>query len=128
MPEILMYNIDSKKSAGIKLLCSMLGIGHRAVESVDFGRPIACLLGLSESEENKPDSDFSEELLYLVDIQGDLLNILLYQLRKRKLTVALKAVKTDTNIGFTSYELYRELCAEREAISRGATAHDTDGE
>ena len=123
MAEILMYNIEPKKSAGIKLLCSQLGISCRAIEREDRGRPIGYLLGLSDSEVNKPEHDFDEELLYFVDIRGDLLNIILHQLRKRKLTVALKAVMTETNIGFTSYELYRELSAEREALSKGATAH-----
>ena len=118
-----MYNIETKKAAEIKLLCSTLGIGYRKVEKEDFGRPIAVLLGLSDSEENNPGSDFDDELLYLADIRGDMFNIFLNLLRKRKLTVALKAVKTETNIGFTSYELATELKAEREAIEKGKTAH-----
>ena len=125
MPEILLYHIEPQKTAQIKLLCSPLGITCRTVDPADYGRPIAVLLGLSDSEENRPDTTIDGEMLYLADIQGDLLNILLYQLRKRKLTVALKAVKTETNLGFTSCELFRELSAEREAIQRGATAHNT---
>ena len=124
MSEILMYNIAPKKSAGIKLLCSQLGIGYRAVEPGDFGLPIGCLLGISERIEPKPDSSFDDELLFLVDIQGDMFGIFLNMLRKRGLSVALKAVKTDTNIGFTSYELITELKAEHEAIQRGMTAHE----
>ena len=124
MPTVLMYNIESKKAAGIKLLCSTLGFEYRMIEAGDFGRPIAALLGLSDSGDNKPDSVFGDELLYLADIDGGMLDIFLFQLRKRRLTVPLKAVKTDTNVGFTSYELWRELSAERGAIQKGTVAHD----
>lgn len=124
MAEILIYNLGSRKAAGIKLLCSSIGVSCREVDRGDYGRPIGVLLGLSDSDICRPDSDFSEELLYFADIRGDLLDIILYQLRKRKLTVALKAVMTETNLGFTSYELYRELTAEREALQRGALAHE----
>lgn len=124
MPEILLYNIEPKKAAGIKLLCSTLGVGYRAVEPADFGRPIGVLLGLSDSDLIQPDAAFDDELLYFADVDGGLLDILLYQLRRRRLTVALKAVKTESNLGFTSYELWRELRAEREAIRRGTTAHN----
>lgn len=122
-PEVLLYNIEPKKAAGIKLLCSTLGFNYRVVEPQDFGRPIGALLGLTDSGENRPDSAFHEELLYLVDI-GGMLDIFLMQLRKRRLTVALKAVKTDANIRFTSCELCRELCAEREALQAGSVAHN----
>ena len=122
-PEVLLYNIENKKAAGIKLLCSTLGFGYRIVEPEDFGRPIGAILGLFDSEVDQPDSLFTDELLYLADI-GGMLDVFLSQLRKRKLTVALKALKTDTNIHFTSCELCRELRAEREALQAGTTAHD----
>ncbi len=127
MPEILLYNIEPKKSAGIKLLCSTLGIACRTVDPADYGRPIAVLLGLSDSGEQQPDAPFDEEMLYFTDIDGGMLNILLFQLRKRKLTVSLKAVRTDTNVGFTSAELYRELSAEHAAIQKGTVAHNLNG-
>lgn len=124
MPTVLIYNLESKKAAGIKLLCSAFGIAYRAVDPADFGRPIGALLGLSDSDRNQPDSAFDDEMLYFVDIDTGLLDILLFQLRKRKLTVALKAVKTESNLSFTSCELCRELRAEREAIRQGMTAHN----
>ena len=123
MPTVLLYNIEPKKAAGIKMLCSTLAFDYRIVEPEDFGRPIGALLGLTDDETNKPDSSFSDELLYLADIDGGMLDIFLFQLRKRKLAVALKAVKTPSNLSFTSYELFCHLCAEREAVARGMTAH-----
>ena len=126
MQEVLMYNIEGKKVAGIKLICSALGLPYRTIAHEDYGRPIGVLIGLIESDEVRPGEDFDEEMLYLADIRGDLLNLLLGLMRKRKVSVALKAVKTDTNITFTSYELYRELSAEREALSGGTTAHNAE--
>lgn len=123
MSEILIYNISGSKLAGVKLLCSKMNIPYRVVDPADYGRRLSYLLGLSEDSAAQPDSVFEDELLYLADISGGMLNLLLEQLRRKKLTVALKAVKTDTNIHFTSYELWRELTAEREAIRRGLTAH-----
>ena len=128
MPEVFMYNIENKKAAGIKLLCSTLGFGYREVDPADFGRPIAVLLGLSDSADCQPDAAFEDEMLYFSDIDSGMLDILLFQLRKRKLTVPLKAMRTDTNITFTSFELYRELSAEREAIRQGMTAHGNDAQ
>ena len=122
MPDVLLYNIESKKAAGIKLLCSTLGIRSHTVDPADFCRPIGELLGLSDIGASRPDEPFDDEMLYLADL-GGMLDIFLMQLRKRKLAVALKAVKTDTNIAFTSCELCRELSAEREALRQGVTAH-----
>lgn len=123
MARILMYNIESKKAAQMKLLFSRLGLDYRTVEPEEFAYPLKVLLDLGESEPKVGECDFDEEMLYLDDINGDMLNILLYQLRKNDLTVALKAVRTDSNIEFSSYELYTELSAEREAIANNTTAH-----
>ena len=124
MPEVLLYNLTDKKSAGVKLLCSQLGVAYRTVAPEDFGRPIGALLGLSDDPRVQPNAAFTEEMLYLIDMQGGLLNIFLSQLSKRKLAVPLKAVMTESNLSFTSCELCRELSAEREAIQKGATAHN----
>lgn len=108
------------------MLCRNFFIETQEVEKADFGKPIAALLGeaTDEAAQAERSMDFDEEMLYFADINGGFLSILLDQLRRKKLTVALKAVKTETNVRFTSYELYRELCAEREAIQSGRTEHD----
>jgi hypothetical protein len=46
-----------------------------------------------------------------------MLNIFLNQLKRQKTPVALKAIKTEANIGFTSYELYKELSEEHKALN-----------
>ena len=127
MPQVLLYNITGKKAAGIKLLCGQMGISHRTVAPEDFGRPIGALLGLSADDRVQEDAAFTDEMLYLVDM-GGMLSIFLGMLKKRKLTVPLKAVMTESNLTSTSCELCRELNAERKAIQKGMTAHQESQE
>ena len=124
MSEVLLYNIEKQKELKIKMLCHKFNIGFRTVEKEEFGYRIAYLLGLSADDVRKEGEDFSEEMLLLSDIGGGMLNLFLTQLIRQKTPVGLKAVRTDTNMQFTSFELYKELSAEREAIQRGVTAHE----
>ena len=126
MAKILLYNCNPAKAAKLKMLCRNFFIDAQEVDKADFGKPIAVLLGedAGNAEQSEKTADFDEEMLYFADINGGFLSILLDQLRRKKLNVALKAVKTETNVQFTSYELYRELSAEREAIQSGRTAHN----
>lgn len=117
MTEVLMYNIDDSKRLKIKLLCNKLNIRAREVEKSEFGLKISTLLGLDDDKTVKPGSDFDGEMLYLSDFYGSMLNIFLNQLKRQKTPVALKAIKTEANIGFTSYELYKELCEEHKALN-----------
>ena len=117
MTEVLMYNIEDGKRLKIKLLCNKLNIRAREVEKSEFGLKISTLLGLDDDQTVKPDSDFDGEMLYLSDFYGSMLNIFLNQLKRQKTPVALKAIKTESNIGFTSYELYKELCEEHKALN-----------
>lgn len=123
MAKVLLFNIDDSKGIKIKNLCRKLYIETQDVEKAQFGNKLGYLLGLSKDPAVTDGTDFDDEMLYLVDIDGGMLNILLSQLRLKKAPVALKAVKTDTNISFTAYELYREISAEREAIAKGMQAH-----
>ncbi|MBQ9515831.1 MAG: DUF3783 domain-containing protein [Ruminococcus sp.] len=124
MAEILLFNIPDSKGIKIKNICRKLFIGARDVDKSDFGCRMKTILGLSDEGAVDLNADFDGEMLYLVDI-GGMLDILLSQLRRNKVTVALKAMKTDSNLEFTAAELYRELSAEREAIAKGMTAHDS---
>ena len=117
MTEVLMYNLEDGKRLKIKLLCNKLNIRAREVEKSEFGLKISTLLGLDDDKTVKPDSDFDGEMLYLSDFYGSMLNLFLNQLKRQKTPVALKAIKTESNIGFTSYELYKELCEEHKALN-----------
>lgn len=125
MSEVLIYNFRPDKEAKLKLLCRRLYIGARTVDESDYGCQLTYLLGLSDDSTRRDSGAFTDEMLYIVGLRGGMLNLFLDQLKRQKLSVSLKAVQTETNLGFTSYELYRELCAEREAIAKGQTAHNT---
>lgn len=123
MTEVLLFNIAPAKAAKIKMLCRKLNISSRTVEKEDFGKKLSALLSLSDDDAAAPDADFSEEMLYLSDFYDAMLSIFLDQLRRKKLAVSLKAVKTESNLSYTAFELFRELSAERAALSRGESAH-----
>ena len=57
-------------------------------------------------------------MLYFSEVIPPILSLLLNQLRRQKTPVALKAVRTDANIGMTSFELYREIAQEHQALNR----------
>ncbi|MBQ3284394.1 MAG: DUF3783 domain-containing protein [Ruminococcus sp.] len=126
MSEILIYNLDSQKDAKLKMLCRKMNIGTRSIDKSKYGCTLGYLLGLSQDGSMRESKDFDEEMLYIAGLQGGMLHLFLDQLRRNKLTIPLKAVQTETNIGFTSYELYRELCAEREAFRKGAPYHQSE--
>lgn len=123
MAEVLLFNIPDSKGIKIKNICRKLFISSRDVDKSMFGCRMRTILGMDDEPAITEDADFDGEMLYLVDIAGGMLDILLGQLRRNKATVALKAMKTESNLAFTACELYHELSAEREAIAKGTTAH-----
>ncbi len=123
MTKILIYNISGKKAIEIKNLCRKLNIGYSDVDKSDYGYKLSYLLNLSDDEVKNEGEDFSDEMLYLVDFGDGILNLFLSLLRKKKCSVDLKAVMTETNLNFTSYELHNEISAEHKAMQKGETFH-----
>lgn len=120
---VLMYNFGGDREIRIKNLCRKLNIAYREVAPDEQGRRLAYLLGDTDDTADTACEPFTDEMLVFADLYG-MLDIFLAQLRRMKIVVPLKAVRTDTNVSFTSRELYDELCAERAAIARGMTAHE----
>lgn len=123
MSKVLIYNLTPEREAKLKMMCRQFGIEGRTIEKDEYGYPLGYLLGLSQDDAVKDGDDFDEEMLYIAGLRGGMLNLFLDLLRRKKLIVPLKAVQTETNVGFTSRELYRELCAEREAFMKGRQQH-----
>lgn len=123
MAEILMFNIEKSKAIKIKMLCRKFFMEAKEVSKEDFGCTMSYLLGMSDAGGRAENSDFSEEMLYFAGFDRGIFGIFLDQLKRQKANVALKAVQTEANVHFTAYELYREISAEREAITRGTSAH-----
>lgn len=123
MAEILMFNIEKSKAIKIKMLCRKFFMEAKEVSKEDFGCTMSYLLGMSDAGGRAENSDFSEEMLYFAGFNRGIFGIFLDRLKRQKANVALKAVQTEANVHFTAYELYREISAEREAITRGTSAH-----
>ena len=123
MSMILIYNLKGEKDTKLKMLCRKMNIETKSVAKEEYGFNLGYLLGISQDRGDKEIVDFDDEMLYIAGLHGDFLNIFLSQLRRNKLIVPLKAVQTETNMSFSSCELYKELCAEREAIAKGMAFH-----
>lgn len=121
---ILIYNLSPQKDAQVKMLCRKMLLQARSVEKDEYGCTLGYLLGLTDDDTKEDGEDFDDAMLYM-DGVGGMLSLFLDQLRRKKIRIPLKAIRTDTNIGFSSYELHRELCAERDAIEQNRKAHDT---
>ena len=124
MSMVLIYNLNPAKDAKLKMLCRKLNIESRSVDKSEYGYRLGYLTGVSDDSRINGGEDFDGEMLYISGLRGGMLNLFIDQLRRNKIIVPLKAVHTPANEGFTSYELYRELCAEREAIAKGMNAHN----
>ena len=122
MSKILIYNLSDQADAKLKMLCRKMNIESRSVEKDEYGYPLSHILGIEDCEKKDADG-FDEPMLYIAGLYGGMLNLFLDQLRRNKLIIPLKAIQTETNVAFTSSELYRELCAEREAFMQGRKAH-----
>ncbi len=123
MPKLLMYNIEKRKSIEIKNLCRKLNISYSDIDKSDYGLTLESLLELSENNSKSEGEDFNEEMLLLADFGEGVFNLFLSLLRKKKCTVSLKAVLTDTNRKFTSYELFNEISQEHQAMQKGEKFH-----
>lgn len=121
--KLLLYNLEKRKSIEIKNLCRKMNIEYSDVEKSDYGYKLGYLLGISDDISKSESGDFNEEMLLLVDFNNAILDLFLSLLRKKKCTVALKAVLTDTNRNFTSYELFSEISREHEAMKKGEKYH-----
>ncbi len=121
--QVLLYNIEKRKSIEIKNLCRKMNVGYTDVDKSDYGYRLGYLLNIDDNSVKAEGDDFSGEMMLLVDFNNGMMDLFLSLLRKKKCTVALKAVLTDTNKNFTSYELFSEISKEHEAMSRGESYH-----
>ena len=127
MAQILLFNIGAEKRRKILVLALRLGLGCRETPPEDFGRPLGALIGREGFSEPETDGEpFTGEMLVLDGLGRAQLDALLTGLRRERAAVALKAVVTEHNLGWTPRALYRELAAEHAAMhGGGASVHET---
>ena len=120
MTGVLLYNIGKEKLPKIKFILFKLGLSAREVSPAELGHPIGYLAGLEgfAASEAAPGESFSREMLVICGLSSPQFSAFLNALRQSRCTVALKAVLTETNAGWDSLRLQRELSAEHEALQK----------
>ena len=118
MSQVFLYNItDPGKAGRIRAALARLGIPGRTVERAEFSHPIGYLSGRPGFAPGTGEgSDFDEEMLLLDGLSKRDFSALLDELRASGATVALKAIVTETNAGWTSSQLHAALKMEHEAL------------
>jgi len=121
MAKVLLFNIEGEKRTKIKLLLLKLRIAACDVPPGDFGRSIGALAGRKDSidEQEETAEPFSEEMLVMDSLDAAQFHGLLDGMMRQGAKVALKAVVTEQNLGWSAARLHSELAAEREAMKNG---------
>ena len=135
---MLCYNLKgTKKGKKIGMLGSFLGFRVKYVEKEEYSKTIGVLTGLKEevaeeasregtsgtdNEKNEEITDFEEEMLVMLLADNRILDKLLFQMKKEKVQVPLKAIVTVKNQNWTSTALYSEIKREHESMTKAEQA------
>lgn len=120
---LLVYNIAPTKLSKLRVLCMRLGIKIRIVESNEYGCQLEDLIGQKPVCEGDSQT-FDDEMIVMCGLDNRTMDEFLLGMRTNRIPViSLKAVLTQTNAKWTSLQLHKELCAEREALKTGKSAH-----
>ena len=68
------------------------------------------------------DADFEEEMIVMLLADNQTLDKLLFQMRKEKVQIPLKAIVTAKNQNWTSTALYKEVKREHESMTKAEQA------
>ena len=124
---MLCYNLKgTKKGRKIGMLGSFLGFRVKYVEKEEYLKSIGELTGLinekettdSQISEQQDTEAFEEEMIVIQMEDHRMLDKLLFQMRKEKVQISLKAVVTAQNQNWTSEALYKEIKKEHETMMK----------
>lgn len=100
-----------------------LGIRIRMISSSQITQTVGYLAGIPGYAEQPAPSDLpeiSQPVLVMKDFTGKRMDQLFLAMRRAGVPrIALKAVITDTNAGWSFYELYEEIKREHEQMTAG---------
>lgn len=135
---MLCYNLKgTKKGRKIGMLGSFLGFRVKYVEKEEYSKTIGVLTGLKEevaeetsveetsgtdNAKNEEMTDFEEEMIVMLLADNQTLDKLLFQMRKEKVQIPLKAIVTVKNQNWTSTALYKEVKREHESMTKAEQA------
>ena len=120
---ILSYVKSQEKEGQIQRLCKRLQIQYVQIRQQDMGKELGELCGIYKGAKGThapaPLLYQMPELLIFSGIPEGMLDVVLAEYRKEGIEpVALKAIVTPHNIGWTVYELSSELTKEHAAMHR----------
>ncbi|MGI6183952.1 MAG: DUF3783 domain-containing protein [Candidatus Fimadaptatus sp.] len=127
MSVILAFNIQPEKLGKLRMLCARVKARLRPVSAEEYSLTLSDIIaGSAPAPDAAPvDESFDEEMLVMAGISGAQLNLFLQDFKRFGIApIALKAMLTATNSGWTPVQLHSELSAEREAFARGMSAHE----
>ncbi|MBE6989852.1 MAG: DUF3783 domain-containing protein [Ruminococcaceae bacterium] len=122
MPTLLLFNVAARKHAALQVIALRCGCRVQPVRPQQYGTALRQILS-GETADSAPAQPFAEELLVMDGLSERQMDMVLTELRRRRVPIALKAVVTPTNASWTPQALYEELCREREAFAAGRQAH-----
>ena len=125
----LYYNpgngIPARQTALMKSVFVRMGVRIRNVGPEDVNQTVGYLAGLKGFERQEAETAgelpvIPEQVLVLKGFSGGRLDLLLSSLRRAGVPkIALKAVLTEQNSGWTFYRLYEEIRAEHASMTEG---------
>ena len=119
-----------KHEVMMKSVLVRMGVKIRNVKPDQVMETIGCLAGMPGFEEQEkadgPLPVIPEQMLVMKDFTGSRIDTLLYQLRRAGVPrIALKAIVTEHNCGWSFYKLYEELREEHRLMTEQAQAPQT---
>ena len=117
-PIVLAVHFPAKQLSKLRMAAMRLGAKVRVVEKWEYLNAVGALTGdLSSFETFYDGEDFSGQLLVFAHFTDERLQLFLQAMKQSKLPpVALKAVLTDENKGWTILDLHEELLKEHQAL------------
>ena len=135
---MLCYNLKgTKKGRKIGMLGSFLGFRVKYVEKEEYSKTIGVLTGLKEEvaeeasrrklpgqtmKKMKKSQTLKKRCLSMLLADNRILDKLLFQMKKEKVQVPLKAIVTAKNQNWTSTALYSEIKREHESMTKAEQA------
>lgn len=118
---VLYYDpAGGERAAALKAILVQMGARIKNVPPEAVGQTVGCLLGRKgyDARENPEAPVLTEPVLVLDGFTDKRLEILLREMKKHGVSVAYKAIVTETNIGWLFHQLYDELAREHAAMGK----------
>ena len=118
---VLYYDpAGGERAAALKAILVQMGARIKNVPPEAVGQTVGCLLGRKgyDARENPEAPVLAEPVLVLDGFTDKRLEILLREMKKHGVSVAYKAIVTETNIGWLFHQLYDELAREHAVMGK----------